>query len=71
MSTGRRPIRSASRPNANAPTSMPTKNSVPVWSACGTVMPNVFAIDGAEKPIDSTCIASAIQTRPKMANRRY
>ena len=33
ISTGRRPMRSASRPKANAPISMPTKKSVPVCSA--------------------------------------
>ncbi len=55
----------------NAPISIPTKNIVPVCSAVGTGMPNVAAIDGAVKPIDSTCIASASQTRPKMTNSRY
>ncbi|SPA39821.1 hypothetical protein CBM2606_A40160 [Cupriavidus taiwanensis] len=71
ISTGRRPMRSASRPNTNAPISMPTKNMVPVCSAVGTGMPKVAAIDGAVKPIDSTCIASASHTRPNMTNSRY
>jgi len=71
MSTGRRPIRSARRPNTKAPTSMPTKNSVPVCKACGRVSANVVAIDGALKPIDSTCMASASQTRPKIRKMRY
>ena len=34
-------------------------------------MPKVFAIEGALNPMDSTCMASAIQTRPKIMNRRY
>ncbi|MCY1239847.1 hypothetical protein D9M72_526640 [compost metagenome] len=71
ISTGRRPIRSASRPNAKAPISMPTKNIVPVCKAVGTGMPNVEAMEGAVNPIDRTCIASASQTRPKMPNSRY
>ncbi|MNS71170.1 hypothetical protein D3C72_1045290 [compost metagenome] len=71
INTGRRPMRSAMRPNMKAPISMPMKKSVPVCSACGTVMPKVFAMDGAEKPMDSTCMASAIQTRPNITNSRY
>ncbi|MNS45019.1 hypothetical protein D3C72_774770 [compost metagenome] len=50
---------------------MPTKKNVPVCSAWGTVMPNVLAIDGALKPMDSTCMASASHTSPKMTNNRY
>ena len=48
--------------------SMPTKKTVPVCSACGTVRPKLFAIEGAVKPMASTCIASAAQTSPKMRN---
>jgi hypothetical protein len=50
---------------------MPIKNNVPLWSACGIAIPKVFAMEGAVNPIDSTCMASAIQTRPKMTKRRY
>ena len=50
---------------------MPMKKKVPVLRASGTLMPKVLAIDGALKPIDSTCIASASHTRPKMTNSRY
>lgn len=51
--------------------SMPTKNSVPGLKAWGRVMPKDLAIDGALKPMDSTCMASASQTRSKITNRRY
>jgi hypothetical protein len=50
---------------------MPIKKKVPVCSASGTVLPKVLAMDGALKPMDSTCMASASQTRPKMTNSRY
>ena len=71
ISTGRRPMRSASLPKTKAPISMPMKKKVPVCSASGTVLPKVLAMDGALKPMDSTCMASASQTRPKITNSRY
>ncbi|MNW10613.1 hypothetical protein D3C71_2078650 [compost metagenome] len=64
-------MRSARRPNTKAPISMPMKNKVPVLKAWGMVMPKVLAMDGALKPMDSTCIASASHTRPKITKRRY
>ncbi|MNZ95681.1 hypothetical protein D3C78_1148460 [compost metagenome] len=64
-------MRSASRPNAKAPISMPMKKKVPVLKASGMVMPKVLAIEGALKPIDSTCMASASHTRPKITKSRY
>ncbi|MOA60895.1 hypothetical protein D3C78_1859030 [compost metagenome] len=64
-------MRSAIRPKTNAPINMPMKKNVPLCNACGTVMPKVLAIEGALNPIDSTCMASAIQTRPNITNNRY
>ena len=70
--TGRRPCRSACRPQKGAPISMPAnvaESSMVAPSAPGG-RPKVAFTPGSAKPISRTSMASAAKVRPQMSSSR-